>query len=103
MASEIPELMVKGRGENNFFFYHSVTHNRVQNKIFVVNNAMVDRLETRKEIKASINIYFLDILRDPRKDRRQDIEKITRLIPYLVSNDQNELLMKPITLNEVEE
>ena len=32
-----------------------------------------------------------------------DIEKIIQVIPYLVTHEKNDLLMKPITLIEVEE
>ena len=36
-------------------------------------------------------------------DRRQKIEKITRLIPRVVTQEHNEMLVKPIDLQEVEE
>ena len=39
----------------------------------------------------------------PRQERSGDIDKITRHVPSLITQDQNELLMKPISLVEVEE
>ena len=39
----------------------------------------------------------------PRQDSRGDINQITRFVPSLVSHEQNELLMKAISLIEVEE
>ena len=60
-------------------------------------------METRDEIKTTLNQHFLDIMSDPKQNRHEYIEKITRLIPPLVTNEQNQVLMKSITLNEVEE
>lgn len=91
-------------GERNTkFFDHSVIQNRMQNKILALKNARGVRVENRDEIEATLNQHFSDIPSDPRQDRREDIEKITRLIPRLVSNEKNDLLTKPITLNWVEE
>ena len=39
---------------------------------------------------------------DPRPKRQRDIEHITRLVPSLASQEQNDLLMRPISLVEVE-
>ena len=66
MASEIPEPMTKGGGENMKFFHHLVIQNRIQNKIFSFKNSRGERVETREEIEATLNIHFLNILRDPR-------------------------------------
>ena len=60
-------------------------------------------METRKSIDTTLNHHFIDILFDPRKNTRGDIRKITRLIPSLITHEKNDLLMKPITLIEVEE
>ena len=45
----------------------------------------------------------MDILKDPRTDRHAAIEVIRRLIPSLISNYQNALMMNAKCLNEVEE
>ena len=60
-------------------------------------------METREGIDTTLNHHFIDILFDPRKNTRGDIRKITRLIPSLITHEKNDLLMKPITLIEVEE
>ena len=60
-------------------------------------------METRDKIKTTLNQHFLDIMSDPRQNRHEYIEKITQLIPPLVTNEKNEVLTKSITLNEVEE
>ena len=57
----------------------------------------------REDIEEVLNSNFLDILRDPRRDRLEDIEAITSEILTLVSFEQNQLLMNAITLQKVQE
>ena len=72
-------------------------------KIYAIKNARGEWMETREEIETTLNLHFTNTLFEPRQDRRENIEQITRLIPSLVTHEQNDLLIKPITLNEVEE
>ena len=60
-------------------------------------------METTEEIEATLNHHFFDIMCELRQDIWEDIKNITRLIPFMVTNEQNDLLMNIITLNEVEE
>ena len=61
------------------------------------------RIETRREIEVEINHYFVEILNEDLQDRERDIAQITRLIPPLVTREDNEMLVKPVTLQEFEE
>ena len=60
-------------------------------------------MKYREEIETTLNSFFTEIMSDPRPKRSIDIDQITRFIPSLVSVEENDLLMKPITLYEVEE
>ena len=40
---------------------------------------------------------------EDRGNRGKDIDKITRLIPKVVTRENNEMLLKPISMQEVEE
>ena len=60
-------------------------------------------MEGREEIEYILNSHFSDILTDPRRNRLDDIEVITNRIPSLVSKEHNQLLMKSITIQEVQE
>ena len=60
-------------------------------------------METRREFEAEITQHFSEILREDGGDRGQDIEQITSLIPRLVTGENNEMLIKPIGMWEVEE
>ena len=47
--------------------------------------------------------YFGNIMKEYRLDRTEEIRKITRHITRHVSTNQNEFLLKPVKLQEVEE
>ena len=57
----------------------------------------------RREIEEELNHYFVDILNEDIHDRERDIAQITCLIPPSVSREDKEMLVKPVTLQEVEE
>ena len=60
-------------------------------------------METRREIEVELTQHFSEILREDGGDRSRDIEQITRLVPRLVTRENNEMLNKPIGMKEVEE
>lgn len=47
--------------------------------------------------------HHKDILTEPQRDRGPDIECICKEIPSIITNEQNEPLMRAVTLEEVEE
>ena len=57
----------------------------------------------RREIEEELNHYFAEILNEYLQDRERDIVQITRLIPPSVTREDNEMLVKPVTLQEFEE
>ena len=61
------------------------------------------QVETRGEIEEEITIYFKGIMTKDNNDRDQDIAQITALIPRTVTKEHNEILNKPISMQEVEE
>ena len=61
------------------------------------------RIETHQEIEEELNHYFTEILNEDLPDRERDIAQITRLIPPSVSREDNEMLIQPVSLQEVEE
>jgi len=59
--------------------------------------------ETRGEVEEVLVDHFSNVLKEDRTDRRPDIDQITRLIPRVVSRQHNMLLLKAISMQEVEE
>ena len=60
-------------------------------------------MESTKEIETTLNNLFTEIMLDLIRERSSDIDQFNRFIPSLVSTKKNDLLMKHITLCEVEE
>eukprot|EP00253_Pinus_taeda_P034383 PITA_34383 len=74
----------------------------MHNQISQVTNAQGDKLETQEDIEKEFLNYFKDMCQEPNINRDEAINNISRNIPRLVSEDQNTLLLKPISLQEVE-
>eukprot|EP00253_Pinus_taeda_P030654 PITA_30654 len=90
-------------GEKNTKFFHRTTvQRRMHNQISQVTNAQGDKLETQEDIEKEFLNYFKDMCQEPNINRDEAINNISRNIPRLVSEDQNTLLLKPISLQEVE-
>ena len=60
-------------------------------------------MENRREIEAELTQHFSENLKEDGGDRSREIEKITRLIPRLVTVENNEMLNMSIGMQEVEE
>ena len=89
-------------GENTKFFHNSVIQNRHSSRILKLKNMEGGRIETHREIEEELNHYFAEILNEDLQDRERDIAQITRLIPPSFTREDNEMLVKPVTLQEVE-
>ena len=91
-------------GERNTkFFHNSVIQNRNSTRIQKLKTRNGNRVDTRREIETELTQYFSEILREEVGNRSREIEKITSLIPSLVTVENNEMLVKPIEMQEVEE
>ena len=60
-------------------------------------------METRGEIEEELTSYFEEIMTKDGGERGRDIDRITPLIPRVVSREDNEVLNKPISMQEVED
>ena len=91
-------------GERNTkFFHNSMIQNRNNSRIQKLKKGDGSRVETRQEIEVELTLHFSKILREDGGDRSQDIEQITSLIPRVVTGENNEMLTKPIEMQEVEQ
>eukprot|EP00253_Pinus_taeda_P004604 PITA_04604 len=74
----------------------------MQNQISQVNNAQGVKIETQEGIEHEFLHYFKEMNQEPNINRVEAIDSITRHIPCLITEDENTLLLKPISLQEVE-
>ena len=95
--------MAVGWGKNTKFFHNSVIQNRHSSRIQKLEKMDGGRIETHREIDKELNHYFAEILNKDIHDRERDIAQITYLIPPFVTREDNEMLIKLVTLQEVEE
>jgi len=59
-------------------------------------------VEEYEEIEGELPNYFRQMHSEPNIDRSRAIGKITRNIPKIISEEHNQLLLKPVDLQEVE-
>lgn len=91
-------------GEKNTKFFHSTTiQRRMHNNITHIQNEQGTKVEKHEEIEGALLHYLKQMHREPNGDRSQAIEKITRNIPKLITDEHNQLLLKPVDLQEVEQ
>eukprot|EP00253_Pinus_taeda_P010222 PITA_10222 len=91
-------------GERNTIFFHqAMVHHRQRNKIFSIKNENGERIMEQKGIEGVLMDYHKGILTEPQVDRSEAIRKICRVIPRMVTEDQNKSLMRAASLDAVEE
>ena len=74
----------------------------MHNCITSLKNAEGLTLESHQDIKTELVSYFEDILTENDQDRVTTIQEVTSHIPSMVTEEQNTMLMRPTTLQEVE-
>jgi len=89
--------------KNTKFFHNSVIQNRHRAKILKIKDREGHTVETRGEVEEVLVSHFSKVLKEDGTDRGNDIAQITRLIPRVVSREHNLLLLKAISMQEVEE
>ena len=89
--------------KNTNFFHNTVIQNRSNSRIQKLRKRDASQIETRREIEDELTHHFLEILQEEDHERGRDIENITHLIPSSVTRENNEMLIKPVTMQEVEE
>eukprot|EP00253_Pinus_taeda_P019947 PITA_19947 len=90
-------------GEKNTKFFHNTTiQRRMHNNITHIQNEQGAKLEKHEEIEAEVLNHFKQVHKEPSDDCSQAIQNITRKIPKLISDQHNQMLLKPVDLQEVE-
>lgn len=52
---------------------------------------------------SELNEYFNNLLKEPRIDKTREIKEITHNIPVILNQDHNKMLLREVTMQEVEE
>ena len=73
-------------------------HNNITN----IQNPQGNELEKHEDIEQEFITHFKKVHQGPQIDRLQAIEKIPKNIPKIITEEHNQLLIRPISLQEVE-
>ena len=60
-------------------------------------------VEEQKELEETLNSFYADLLEEPAVDRRQAQSEIYSHIPRIITQEHNQILMRPVELPELEE
>jgi exonuclease III len=91
-------------GERNTKFFHRmVIQRRHTNKITHLTSDEGDVIHSHEDMEATLIRYFQNLLTEPQVDRLDAINKITQHVPPLVTQEQNVVLLRPITIEEVDQ
>lgn len=75
----------------------------MMNQIYRVTNEQGGKIETHEGIEQVFLNYFKKMNQEPNINRTNAIEKIIRHIAKLITEEHNTLLLKPISLQEVDD
>jgi len=84
------------------FFHRSTIQCRMNNNITHIQNEQGVKVEKHEEIELELLNYFKQAHQEPQVDRMQAIGKIIENITKLIIEEHNQLLLKPVDLQEVE-
>jgi hypothetical protein len=91
-------------GERNTKFFHrTVIQRRHSNKITHLISDNGDLIYSHRDMEKTLIGHFQNLLTEPRADRHEAIAKVTRHVPSLVTPEQNASLLRPITIEEVDQ
>jgi hypothetical protein len=91
-------------GERNTKFFHRIViQRRRTNKITNLVSNDGDVVHSHEDMENTLINHFQNILIAPREDRQEAISKITRHVPSLFTPEQNVGLLRPITIEEVDQ
>jgi exonuclease III len=89
--------------KNTKFFHRSMIHRRFINRITKLENAQGSTLLTHQDITQELTDYYQDLLSEPPVNRAEAIGRVTTNILTLITQEQNEALMTPISQAEVDQ
>jgi hypothetical protein len=88
---------------NTKFFYQTIVQRRHSNKITHLISDEGETLHSHANLETNLINYFQNLLTDPIPDRQSAINKITRHIPSLVTQEKTTALLRPFTIEEVDQ
>eukprot|EP00253_Pinus_taeda_P024684 PITA_24684 len=79
-----------------------IQHKR-NNRILALKNREGHLIHSQEEMEVELTHYFSSLLKEQRNDHDQDIKKITKHIPKILTKEHNKILLRKVSLQEVED
>jgi hypothetical protein len=94
---------LKEGDRNTKFFHRSTIQRRHTNHItqLISDNGKI--IHSHEDLEEELVAYYQNLLTEPQKDRSQAITRVTQHIPTLIMEEKNVTLLRPITLEEVDQ
>lgn len=83
-------------------FHCTTIQRRMHNNITQIHNQQGERLEEHDDIETELLKNFKNIHQEPQINRQPTIERIFQHIPKIITEEHNQLLLRLVTLQEVE-
>jgi exonuclease III len=91
-------------GDRNTKFFHRTTiQRRHTNRITSLISANGEPLHSHEDMEAALVGHYQNLLTEPIPDRHEAIAKLTQHVPTLVTREQNLALLRPISIEEVDQ
>ena len=84
-------------------FHKKMIDQRRNKRILALKNQEGHLIHSQEELETELTNYFNSLLKEPRNDQDQDIKKITKNIPKILTEDHNKMLIRKVSLQEVED
>lgn len=89
--------------QNTKFFHRSTMYYRGAKKILKLSNVAGETIQNNKEISTLLTSHFKQIAKEIEEDRTATIGEITQAIPKSITSEQNDTLLRKVSLEEVDE
>jgi len=74
-----------------------ILHRR-NNIILALKNQEGHLIHSQEELETKLANYYNSLLKEPRNDQDQDIKKIAKNIPKILTEEHNKLLLRKVSL-----
>jgi hypothetical protein len=99
-----PRIQWLKEGERNTKLFHrTVIQRRHSNNITHLILDEGETIHSHDDMETTLIDYFQNLLTEPLPDRHEAINKVTRHVPSLVTQEQNSALLRPFTIEEVDQ
>jgi hypothetical protein len=91
-------------GDRNTKFFHKTTiHRHHTNRITQLTSINGEPIYSHEDLEMTLIDYYRDLLTEPLPNRFEAIAKVTQHVPSLVTPEKNSALLRPITIEEVDQ